>query len=108
MSVYVCVCVCLFVCDPFEMCDNYPLLPCSAILNTRLSPAISPHVPHLSSQISKEMLQFKNKVTPYETRKLFGRTEKTIVRGRVVFDGQKLVGKPNVAGMFALGPCKRH
>jgi allantoinase len=33
------------------------------------------------------MVQFKNKVTPYEGLVLSGRVEQTILRGRPIYDG---------------------
>ncbi|KAI0034143.1 allantoinase [Vararia minispora EC-137] len=37
-------------------------------------------------QITKETLNFKNKLTPYEGRTLRGRVETTVLRGRIVYD----------------------
>ena len=36
--------------------------------------------------MTKEMLNFKNKLTPYEGMTLRGRVEQTYVRGRLVYD----------------------
>ena len=36
--------------------------------------------------MTKEMLNFKNKLTPYEGMTLRGRVEKTYLRGRLVYD----------------------
>jgi len=38
-------------------------------------------------QVTKETLQFKNKLTPYEGMVLSGRVERAILRGRPVYDG---------------------
>lgn len=35
----------------------------------------------------KEMVQFKNKITPYEGLVLSGQVEQTILRGRSIYDG---------------------
>jgi allantoinase len=38
-------------------------------------------------QVTKEALQFKNKLTPYEGLVLFGRVEQTILRGNPIYNG---------------------
>jgi len=43
--------------------------------------------PNAQYTITKEMVQFKNKVTPYEGMMLSGRVEQTILRGRPIYDG---------------------
>lgn len=40
----------------------------------------------LVPQVTKESLNFKNKVSPYEGLTLFGRVEQTFLRGRLVYD----------------------
>ncbi|KAN0111598.1 allantoinase [Russula decolorans] len=42
--------------------------------------------PDAQYTITKEMVQFKNKVTPYEGLVLFGQVEQTILRGRSIYD----------------------
>lgn len=37
-------------------------------------------------QVTKEQLNFKNKLTPYEGRTLNGRVERTYLRGQLVYD----------------------
>ncbi|KAI0308317.1 allantoinase [Multifurca ochricompacta] len=37
--------------------------------------------------VTKESLQFKNKLTPYEGLALFGRVEQTILRGKPIYNG---------------------
>ncbi|KAI0322180.1 allantoinase [Amylostereum chailletii] len=46
--------------------------------------------------VTKESLNFKNKLTPYEGLTLNGRTEKTILRGRTIFE--------RVSGFSSAGP----
>ena len=38
-------------------------------------------------QVTKESLNFKNKLTPYEGLTLRGKVEKTFLRGRLAYDG---------------------
>jgi allantoinase len=38
-------------------------------------------------QVTKEKVQFKNKLTPYEGLVLSGRVEQTILRGNPIYDG---------------------
>ncbi|KAI0053444.1 allantoinase [Auriscalpium vulgare] len=45
--------------------------------------------PEAEFTITKESLNFKNKLTPYEGKNLRGRTVQTILRGRVIYDGAK-------------------
>jgi allantoinase len=40
------------------------------------------------SQVTKESLNFKNKLCPYEGLSLRGRVEKTFVRGNLVYDSK--------------------
>ncbi len=37
-------------------------------------------------QVSKDLLHYKNKVSPYEGLKLQGRVQQTYLRGRKIFD----------------------
>jgi allantoinase len=43
--------------------------------------------PEAQHTVTKETIQFKNKVTPYEGLVLLGRVEQTILRGRPTYDG---------------------
>ncbi|KAH9964207.1 allantoinase [Russula dissimulans] len=43
--------------------------------------------PDIQYTVTKETLQFKNKLTPYEGMMLSGRVEQTILRGRPVYNG---------------------
>ncbi|KAH9996010.1 allantoinase [Russula vinacea] len=43
--------------------------------------------PEAQYTVTKEMIQFKNKVTPYEGLVLLGRVEQTILRGSPIYDG---------------------
>ncbi|KAI0275320.1 allantoinase [Gloeopeniophorella convolvens] len=45
------------------------------------------HIDLTSSQVTKESLQFKNKLSPYEGLILFGCVEKTILRGSTIYEG---------------------
>lgn len=38
------------------------------------------------AQVNKALLNYKNKISPYEGLKLKGRVEKTFVRGNLVYD----------------------
>ena len=40
-----------------------------------------------SIKVTKELLNFKNKLTPYEGLMLKGKVEKTYLRGQLVYDG---------------------
>lgn len=46
-------------------------------------------VPEEAADTSAENLYHRHKVNPYEGRQLRGRVEATIVRGRMVFSGEK-------------------
>ena len=39
-------------------------------------------------QVTKESLNFKNKLTPYEGLTLKGKVKKTFLRGRLVYDAE--------------------
>jgi allantoinase len=39
------------------------------------------------AQVTKETLQFKNKLTPYEGMVLSGRVEQSILRGSPIYNG---------------------
>jgi allantoinase len=41
----------------------------------------------MRTQVTKEALQFKNKLTPYEGMVLSGRVEQTILRGSPIYSG---------------------
>lgn len=41
----------------------------------------------MRSQVTKETLQFKNKLTPYEGMVLSGQVEQTILRGIPIYNG---------------------
>ncbi|KAI0646715.1 allantoinase [Trametes meyenii] len=43
--------------------------------------------PDAQTKVTKELLNFKNKLTPYEGLTLDGRVEKTFLRGKLVYDG---------------------
>lgn len=40
----------------------------------------------MSTQVTKELLQYKNKISPYQGMTLTGRVEKTYLRGSLVYD----------------------
>ncbi|KAF6762974.1 allantoinase [Ephemerocybe angulata] len=42
--------------------------------------------PEASFKVTKELLQYKNKISPYEGLELTGRVEKTYLRGELVYD----------------------
>lgn len=44
------------------------------------------------SQVAKEDLVFKNKLTPYEGLQLKGQVEQTYLRGRLIYDRGQLTG----------------
>ncbi|KAF5278467.1 hypothetical protein FQA39_LY05956 [Lamprigera yunnana] len=50
--------------------------------------------PHATVEITENMIQHKNKVTPYLGRKLCGKVLKTVVRGQIVFEDGKEIGAP--------------
>jgi allantoinase len=54
----------------------------------------------LMCQVTKETLQFKNKLSAYEGRRLRGRVEQTYVRGRLVYN--RALGQDGFQG---LAPC---
>ena len=41
----------------------------------------------MQSQVTKESLRFKNQVTPYEGMVLFGKVERTFLRGNLIYKG---------------------
>ncbi|XP_031328413.1 uncharacterized protein LOC116159615 isoform X1 [Photinus pyralis] len=51
--------------------------------------------PHSIIHVEPEMIQHKNKITPYLGKNLYGKVLKTVVRGHVVYDNEKFVNKPN-------------
>jgi allantoinase len=44
--------------------------------------------------VSSQMLHHRHKVTPYDGRRLLGRVDKTVLRGRTVFDAGRLADMP--------------
>jgi len=48
----------------------------------------------LSYQIDNSMIKHRHKITPYETKTVYGRILKTVVRGRTVFDNEEFIGQP--------------
>lgn len=42
----------------------------------------------LQDQITTDMLQYKNKISPYEGMRLYGRVNQTYLRGHKVYDYQ--------------------
>ncbi|KIY50345.1 allantoinase [Fistulina hepatica ATCC 64428] len=51
--------------------------------------------PKAQAQVTKESLQFKNKLSPYEGRVLNGKVKQTFLRGQLVFDA--VTGFPGMA-----------
>lgn len=50
--------------------------------------------PHSTICIEEKMIHHKNKTTPYLGKNLYGKVLKTVVRGHVVYDNEKIVDKP--------------
>ena len=48
----------------------------------------------LAYQIDTSMIKHRHKITPYETKTVYGRILKTVVRGRTVFDNEEFIGQP--------------
>lgn len=46
-------------------------------------------------QVTKESLNFKNKLTPYEGKTLSGWVDATYLRGQLVYNGQFAATKPS-------------
>lgn len=57
--------------------------------------------PEAPFEIKVEDIQFKNKVSPYVGHTLYGAVDRTLVRGKVVFDR-------DIAGHFASAPVGQH
>lgn len=51
--------------------------------------------PDKEFQINKDVIQHKNKATPYEGKQLFGAVEKTFVRGKLVYESGKFSSAPS-------------
>ena len=56
---------------------------------------------HLICKVTKDALNFKNKLSPYVGRELQGRVEKTFVRGRLVYSCDR--GEGGFAGQSPIG-----
>ncbi|XP_022085477.1 allantoinase, mitochondrial-like isoform X2 [Acanthaster planci] len=50
--------------------------------------------PEAEFQVTRDKIQHRNKLTPYEGKVLKGVVHKTLVRGQVVYDGGRHSGKP--------------
>ena len=48
--------------------------------------------PEADREVTADSLRFKHRVSPYLGRTLSGRVERTWLRGRVVYDGQNVIG----------------
>ena len=44
--------------------------------------------------VTKDSIKYRHKVTPYEGRAVLGKVEKTFLRGNLVFESGKSVGRP--------------
>ncbi|XP_076059760.1 allantoinase [Oratosquilla oratoria] len=61
--------------------------------------------PHAMFKVEKDMIEHKNKLTPYIGRSLYGRVYKTVVRGKTVYeDGKFMTGKPQGQFVFTNSP----
>ncbi|RUS30779.1 hypothetical protein BC938DRAFT_478974 [Jimgerdemannia flammicorona] len=58
--------------------------------------------PESQFTVTRESLLFKNKLTPYEGRKLYGMIERTIVRGRTVYKSGEGIRKEPVGRFVGL------
>jgi len=50
--------------------------------------------PDAEIAVETERLFFRHKISPYVGRRLFGRVERTLLRGQVVYDGRRHAGGP--------------
>jgi len=63
--------------------------------------------PEAAFTVTKEILNFKNRSSPYEGQQLYGVVKATILRGQKIFDGQHFASEKPAGQWIKRDPAKK-